>query len=155
MLEAKRISIWRRGYDISADGRPLTRWERSLWRNGGSFALGTQRYEVQGNVWGTRYELSGDRGAPLATAERVGRKNWSVTTSTGAVYQFTRPSVWRPDQVLLGAGGPAGWIRRTSAWSGAASADLPGLPHAVQVFAFVVVLTMWENRSAAAASAAS
>lgn len=152
MLEAKRVSIWRRGYDISVDGRPLTRWERWFMSNGGGFAIGTQRYEVHSNLWGTRYRLSDERGV-LATAAGVGRRNWSVTTSTGAVYPFTRPSVWRPDQVLLGPSGPIGRIRRTGTWSGAASADLPGLPQVVQVFALVVMLMLWENRNSAASAA--
>ena len=35
-------------------------------------------------------------------------------------------------------------IKRTSIWGGDAVADLPGLPPAVAIFAFAVVLTSWD-----------
>jgi len=149
MLVATKSGFWSNGYDIAVDGRPLTKWSRSFWKSGGSFTLDGQSYSVKANAWGTRFELSDGRGAVLADAQRVGRKRWTVT-SGGRQYEFQRASVWRSDQLLMSGGQAVGSIRKPSAWSSRAEAELPGLALVVQVFVLAVVLTMWANAQAAA-----
>ena len=78
MLEARRVSLWRSRYELVADGRPLATWDGRVWRNGGSFDLAGRHYEVTSNVFGTRFELTDQVGMPVATAQRVGRRRWTV-----------------------------------------------------------------------------
>jgi hypothetical protein len=142
MLNAEKTSIWSSRYDISDSGRQIARWEPSWWRSGGAFELDGQRYEVRSTTWGSRFELLGPHGAVLASAERVGRKRWTLRAGDRS-YQFRRASMWRSDQELLLDDLPVGSIRRTSAWRSSAVADLPGLPLPVQVFVLCVVLALW------------
>jgi hypothetical protein len=152
MLEARKTSVWRDRYAISADGRQLAVWDGSLWTAGGTFELDGRRYEVRGNVWGSKYGMVGEDGEPIATANRVGRKSWTVEAA-GQTYDFRRASLWREEQELLSGGRRVGSVRRASIWRGGAVADLPGLPLPVQVFAVAVVLTMWTRSAAGSAGA--
>lgn len=149
MLEARRVSLWRSRYELVADGRPLATWDGRVWRNGGSFDLAGRHYEVTANVFGTRFELTDQVGMPVATAQRVGRRRWTVEAG-GRTYRFQRASWWRSDQSLVVDGRTVGSVRRTRRWRGGAVADLPDLPLPLQVFVVAVVLTMWEAQAAAA-----
>jgi hypothetical protein len=149
MLHAKRTGFWRSRYELTADGQPLGTWEGRLWRTGGTFDLAGRRHEVAGNAWGTRYTLTDETGAPVATADRVGRKRWTVTAG-GRTHQFQRTSIWRSEERLIANEQTAGTVRRTSVWRGDAVADLPGLPLPVQVFVLAVVLTTWDVQASAA-----
>ena len=60
---------------------------------------GEVRYEIRGNLWGSKYGMLAGDGAVVASADRVGRKGWTVE-SAGRVYTFGRASWWRPDQIL-------------------------------------------------------
>jgi hypothetical protein len=152
MLQARKPSSWRGIYEITLDGRPLTTWTPRGWRLGGAFDLDGQRFEVRADIWGRRYGMTANNGEQVATADRVGRKRWSVQAD-GHRYEFVRASAWTGEQALLGADGRhVGTVRRVSVWRGDAIADLPGLPLPVQVFALVAVLTVWDAQSAAAAS---
>jgi hypothetical protein len=151
MLHAQRTGLGRRGYDISADGRHITRWEPSWWRSGGAFDLDGRHYQVRGHALGGRVELTGPAGELLASARRVGRRNWSVEAGERS-YQFRRASIWRGDQQLLLGDRPVGSIRRTGFWGSSAAADLPGMPEPLQVFVFCAVLARWAAAAAAAAS---
>lgn len=148
MLEAKKVSIWKNSYGLSADGRPITTWEPSLWRSGGQYQLEGHRYEVRGNAWGTKYSLTRDDAGPIAVASGVGRKRWTIE-SQGLVYHFRRRSMWRTAEELQVNGATTGSIRRVSQWRGDAAADLPGLPLHLQVFALSVVLSKWDAAAAA------
>ncbi|MDT5024523.1 MAG: hypothetical protein QOE61_949 [Micromonosporaceae bacterium] len=53
MLEARKASVWKNRYDITADGRRLATWDGSLWKAGGTFEPDERRYDVGGNTWGT------------------------------------------------------------------------------------------------------
>jgi hypothetical protein len=150
MLEARNAGAFSPAYDILLDGRPLTRWEASWWRSRGTFALDGQTYEVQGNRWGTQFTLLDQFGGTVATAGKLGRREWTVATG-GRTYHFRRASWWRQQEDLILDGQPAGWIRRTSMWRRAAQADLPTLPRPAQVFVFAIVLTMWDHQAASAA----
>ncbi|GAB1645659.1 hypothetical protein [Krasilnikovia sp. MM14-A1259] len=150
MLIAKRVSIWRSSYLISAEGRPVATWDSAFWKSGGTFDLDGQQYRVNANAWGTRYTLTGPDGTPLASADRVGRKNWTVQAG-GQTYRFQRRSFWSTDQELHTDQGPAGSVRRTSMWGDQVAVDLPGMPMPVQIFVLGVVITMWNAQAAAAA----
>ena len=152
MLEATKPSIWRNNYDITVDGRPLARWEGSLWKAGGTFELDGRRYHVRSNMWGSTYGMADDDDTAVATADRVGRKRWTVEAD-GLTYAFQRPSLWRSEEELLSEGRRVGSVTRTSIWRSDAVADLPGLPLPVQVFVLVVVLTTWDQDASSAATA--
>lgn len=151
VLEAKRAGFWKGDYELSADGRPLTRWDAKAWRGGGSFELDGRRYEVRAVRFGSRYELVDQTGMPLAAANRVGRKRWNVEAE-GRTYTFERASFWRNDERLVVDDREAGTIRRLGAFRSDAVADLPGLSVPLQVFVFTVVLSAWDAAAAAAAS---
>src|SRR3954471_15113532 len=152
MLTAEKPSLWRSRYDVGVDGRHITRWEPSWWRSGGTFELDGQRYEVRGNAARSRFELIASTGRPLASAQRVGRKRWTVQAGD-RTYQFRRASIWRGDQELLLGDQAVGSIRRVSMWRSSAVAELPGMPEPIQVFVLGVVLAMWDAQAAAAATA--
>lgn len=151
MLHARKTSFWKGHYEITVDGHPITTWTGRTWTSGGTFTLDGHRFDVAANMWGRRYGMSSEDGKRLASADRVGRKRWTVEAD-GRSYQFTRGSFWSGDQVLLDGDREVGSVRRVSRWRGDAEADLPGLSLPVQVFALAVVLTMWEAQAAAAAS---
>jgi hypothetical protein len=150
MLQARKISMWRDRYEIAADGRTLATWEGRLWRTGGTFDLAGRHYDVRSNALGSRYEMTDQVGVGVASADRVGRKRWTVTAD-GRTYAFQRASWWRSEEVLVVDGRRMGTVRRVRAWRGDAVADLPGLSLPVQVFVLVVVLTMWDAQAAVAA----
>ena len=153
MLEARKSSSWRNRYEISIAGRVVTTWDSTVWRNGGKFELEGWEYQVRGGAWGNRFDMVDARGALVASANRVGRKRWTVEAA-GQVYQFQRRSVWSNDQELVAGGRPIGSIRRTSVWRHGLAADLPGLPLPVQIFVVGVVLKMWEQQATVAAAGA-
>jgi hypothetical protein len=149
MLQARKVSVWKGAYEISVDGTPLTTWTSRTWKSGGSFPLDGAHYEVGANVWGSQYGMSTADGKRVASADRVGRKRWTVDAD-GRIFTFGRASAWRSDQLLLDGDREVGSVRRTN-WRGDAEADLPGLSLPAQVFALAVVLSMWEAQAAAAA----
>src|SRR5699024_1672419 len=121
------------------------------WGSGGRFTLHGIDYELRSNMWSAKYALATAQGKPLATANHVGRKHWSVEAG-GVAYRFWRASFWRGDQALPTGARQVGLIRRTSSWKMSAEADLPGLDLPMQVFVLAVVVTMWQRDQAAAAS---
>ncbi|MEV8510711.1 hypothetical protein [Dactylosporangium sp. NPDC051484] len=149
MLQARRTSVWRSRYEVVADGRTVITWDGALWNNGGDFTLDGRRYEVRGNVWGSRFTMVDGSGAQVARAERVGRKQWTVEAA-GRAYHFRRSSIFGTEQELVTDGRRVGSVRRTSVWRGDVAADLPGLPLPVQIFVLGVVITMWDAQAAAA-----
>ncbi len=153
MLEARKTGVWKNSYDITADGHRLATWDGSLWKAGGTFELDGQRYQVGGNMWGTKYGMATEDGTPVAAAEHVGRKRWTVEAD-GRTYEFQRASVWRQEEELHSGGQRVGSVKRTSVWRSHAVADLPGLPVPVQIFVLAIVLTTWDWSDATAAGAA-
>lgn len=155
MLHAKKVSLWKTRYEITDAGRVLATWEGSIWKSGGTFDLDGRRYEIRGNLWGSKFGMvtedgeDGEDGTVVATADRVGRKRWTVETG-GQIYEFQRASIWRQEEILCSAGRQLGTVKRTGLWRSDATADLPGLPVPVQIFVLAVVLTMWDHQSAAA-----
>jgi len=151
MLEAKGVSVWRNRYDITADGRRLATWDPSMWKSGGTIELDGRRYEVRAKMWGNKYGMVDENGTPIASADRVGRKNWTVEAG-GRTYEFRRPSPWRNEQELHSGGQRIGSVKRTSIWRRDAVSDLPGLPLPVEVFVLAVVLTMWDRAASSSHS---
>lgn len=152
MLSARKISLWKNRYEIAADGKRLATWDGSNWKHGGHFDLDGRRYDVRGNMWGSKYGMAAEDGTPVVAAERVGRKRWTVEAG-GQTYEFQRASMWRHEEELHSAGLRVGSIKRANMWRSDVEADLPGLPLPVQVFVLVVVLTMWDAADASAATA--
>ncbi len=153
MLRAQKAGMWKRDYVITSDGEPVTTFSPARWKTGGQFTLGGTEYTIRANVWGSTYGMTAADGAVLATADRVGRKRWSVEAG-GELYRFQRESRWRPDQALVLGDKKVGTIKRASAWKGGAVAELPGMGVPVQVFILAVVVTMWSQQAAAGGAAA-
>jgi hypothetical protein len=148
MLMARKVSAWRSRYEVTIDGRPVAVWDGSLWKSGGDFELDGRRYRVRGNAWGNRFGMVDGDGTTVASADRVGRKRWTVEAA-GHTYHFQRSSMWSSEQELHTVRGRAGSLKRVGFWRRDVVADLPGLPPPVQVFVLGVVVTMWEAQSAA------
>jgi hypothetical protein len=154
MLVARKTSVWRSRYDVLVDGRTIATWDGALWKSGGAFELDGRRYHVNGNAWGNRFSMMDSYGNRVASADRVGRKRWTVEAA-GQTYHFRRASPWSNEQELHVGGARVGSVRRTSFWRGEVAADLPGLPLPVQMFVLGVVITMWDAQASAGAAAAS
>ncbi len=124
-----------------------------MWRKGGAFELDGRQFDVGSNLWGSTFGMATADGAEVAKADRVGRRSWTIQAGRRR-YEFRRASFWKGDQVLLDATGTEiGSVRKLGFRGREAEADLPGLALPVQVFAFVVVLTMWESQQQAAVAA--
>jgi hypothetical protein len=150
MLTAEKMGTWGRHYQVADDGRPVAVWDQSWWRTGGGFEVNGRRFQVRGNAWGTGFRMLDEAENEVARVERAGRKKWTVRAD-GRTYEFRRASFWGNQQQLLADGVQVGSLRRTSAWSGAIEADLPGMPLPVQIFVVGVQIALWKAQSAAAA----
>jgi hypothetical protein len=148
MMEAHRTSAWRSDYEVALDGEPFATYSRSAWRGGGVLDVAGRGYELRSNLWATSYTLVDDGGSLVASAQRAGRKDWSIDAG-GVTYAFRRSSTWSQEQEHVVQGMRMGSVRRTSTWRGNAVADLPGLPPLVALFAVAVVLTTWDVAAAA------
>lgn len=151
MLRAERTSVWRRDYKFTQDGAPVSTFSSHWWRSGGQIQVEGREYRIVSTVWGRTYTMTDSAGTVVATAERAGRKHWTVTAD-GRSYRFRRASVWSSEQHLVEGDRTAGTIRKSSWWRGGAEATLPGLSLPAQLFVVAVVLSVWEQQNAAAAS---
>ncbi|TWP50757.1 hypothetical protein FKR81_19320 [Lentzea tibetensis] len=147
MLEAKRVSLFRNRYELAADGMPLASWDGRFWSTGGTLELDGRRFDVKASPMGRRYQMTDETGAVVAEADRVGRKDWTVTAD-GRTYRFQRAAWWSTAQQLLSDGQPVGSVRRVGPLSSNAVAELPTLPLPTQVFVVAVVLTLWAQQDA-------
>ncbi|BCY08597.1 hypothetical protein L3i22_036850 [Actinoplanes sp. L3-i22] len=143
--------MWRGRYEIESDGRPVTVWDPSWWRNGGDFEIDGRRFQVRANGWGTKYRMFDQTGTEVALVERAGRKHWTMRAD-GRTYEFRRASFFGNRQELLTDGVPTGSMHRTSAWSGGVEAELPGLSLPLQVFVVGVQIAIWQAQQAAASA---
>ena len=132
-------------------GREIAVWDSSVWKSGGEFELDGRRFQVRSNAWGTRYTMVDDTGTVVASADRVGRKQWTVAAA-GQTYHFRRKSVWGNEQELVLGDTQVGSVRKTSFWRGDVAVELPGLASALQLFVLGVVIKMWDAQTAAAAA---
>ena len=150
MLRGRRTSTWRSRYEFSVDDQPVAVWDSSFWRSGGSFELDGRLYRVRSNAWGSQFGMADANDTRVASADRVGRKRWSVAAG-GQTYEFQRAGWFSHAQDLMVNGVPVGSVRRTSFWRGDVAADLPGVPLPVQIFVTGVVIAMWDRQAAGAA----
>ena len=148
-MEAHKISVWKGRYRVSDGGREITTWDSSTWKSGGEFLLDGQRFQVRSNAWGNKYTMTDDFGTILASADRVGRKRWSVEAG-GQTYHFRRKSMWTSEEEMLLGDTRVGSVRKTSAWRGDVDVELPTLARPLQLFVLGVVISMWEAQAAAA-----
>lgn len=147
MLEATSASIWRQRYVITADDRQVATWDGSMLKTGGMLEVDGRRYEVRAKMWGLRYGMVDVGGARIASADRVGRKSWTIEAD-GRTYLFRRTSLWRDEQEMYAEGVPVGWVKRKSIWRSDAVAHLPGLELHVQLFVLAVVMSNWHRTAA-------
>jgi hypothetical protein len=132
-------------------GREITVWDSSVWKRGGDFELDGRRFRVRSNARGNKYTMVDDVGAVVASADRVGRKRWTVEAA-GQTYDFRRTSFWGHEEELVHGDTRVGSIRKTSFWRGDVAVELPGLATALQLFVLGVVISMWHARAVAAAA---
>jgi hypothetical protein len=148
-VEARKVSVWRSRYRVTDRGRQIAVWDSSVWKSGGEFELDGRRFRVRANAWGTTYTLVDDTGAVVASADRVGRKRWTVAAA-GQTYHFRRTSIWGSEEELVLGDIRVGSVRKTSFWRGDVAVELPAMATAVQLFVLGVVISMWDARTAAA-----
>lgn len=148
-MEAHKISVWKSQYRVTDGGREITTWNSSTWKSGGEFLLDGQRFQVRSNAWGNKYTMTDDLGTVVASADRVGRKRWSVEAG-GQAYHFRRKSMWTSEEELVLGDTRVGSVRKTSVWRGDVDVELPTLSRPLQLFVLGVVISMWEAQAAAA-----
>jgi hypothetical protein len=147
-MEARKVSVWRSRYSVTERGREIAIWDSSVWKNGGEFELEGHLFQVKSNAWGNRYSMVDDSGAVVASADRVGRKRWSVEAG-GQTYQFRRRSPWSSEEELVLGDTRVGSVRKTSFWRGDIDVELPTLTTAVQLFVLGVIISAWDAQAAA------
>lgn len=147
-MEARKISVWRSRYRVTDRGQEIAVWDSSVWKSGGAFELDGRRFQVRSNAWGNKYTMVDDTGAAVASADRVGRKRWTVEAA-GQTYHFRRRSVWANEEELVLGESRVGSVRKTSFWRGDIAVELPTLATALQLFVLGVTISMWDTQAAA------
>ena len=146
-MEARKTSIWRSRYRVTDRGREIAVWDSSAWRGGGEFELDGRRFQVRSRSWwGHKYAMVDDTGTVVASADRAGRKRWTVEAG-GQTYHFRRRSPWRNEEELVLGDTRVGSVRQTSFWRGDITVELPTFPTAVQLFVLGVVISVWDAQS--------
>lgn len=149
MLEATKSGPFARRYDITVDGRSVASWSQTLWRSGGDIVLAGDTYRVDAARFSNRFTMTDQFGRVVATAERVGRRQWTMVAD-GRTHQFRRASIWSYRQDLMLGDNSVGFIRRTGIWNARIEADLPTLSHPAQVFLVGVMVTTWDREASTA-----
>jgi hypothetical protein len=151
MLHARRRGVLRHSYVITEDGGvPVTTVTTSL-RGDGGFELDGVAYRLRtSGIVRRQALLEAPDGRPVAGADSIGRRRWTVT-SAGRNYEFERVGLFGREQAHVVGGKRVGSVRRTGFWGTGAEADLPGVPRPVAVFTFAVALLAWQRDDAASA----
>jgi hypothetical protein len=149
MLEATKSGVFGHRYDIRLDGTPVAEWSQKFWGNGGDIVLAGQRYRLAATTWTNRFTMTDAAGGTVATAEKAGRKHWTVVAD-GKPHRFRRASIWGNRQELLIGDNVVGSIRKTGFWGNRVEAELPTLSLPAQVFVVGVMVTTWDRQAAAA-----
>ncbi|MBU2669814.1 hypothetical protein KOI35_40525 [Actinoplanes bogorensis] len=137
---------------MTDQGREIATWDKSTWKSGGEFTLGGHRFRVKASGWGgSHYSMVDDAGTQVASADRVGRKRWTVSAG-GQTYNFRRRSFWSSEEELVLGDTAVGSIRKTSFWGNSVAVELPTLASALQLFVLAVVLSKWDAEASAAAA---
>lgn len=148
MLRASRHGLFRYRYDLTEDGEPVAQLA-GFRREGCEFTLEGRTLRV-GRERSKRFVITGPDGR-VATADRESGRRWRITTPEGHL-ELVRPSVWRSAWEVHRGGRPVGRIEQDRGlFARTSHADLPAdLPLPVRVFAFYVVLILWQRAAAAA-----
>ncbi|WP_182358937.1 hypothetical protein [Tomitella gaofuii] len=156
MLVTTQTDSWGMRHEIDYGAPGPAYYRASAWGNAGAVTVAGRELHLRSSITGSRQTLlDGDR--ELATAEHVGRKNWTVTSADGRVFRFRRTGFWQQshtrvdDQTLVGhptaTRGSTSTIRVTGVGRSTLTADLPGLPPEAQVCVAVVLLNTWLNHA--------
>lgn len=149
MLQASRRGFFKRSYQLAEDGRPVTELT-GFRRESCSFTVDSQPYEVH-RERRKRFTLSGPGGV-VATADRAGGRQWTIGSTAGKL-ELVRPSLWRSHWELRRGSRSMGTVRHAGGFGRSSIADLaPDIPLPLRVFAYYVVLMVWERAAAAAAN---
>lgn len=144
--------MFKRGYEVEVAGGPPIEISRAR-REACTFDVAGASYRIERDGR-KRFVLAGPPGMG-ATADRETGRQWSITAQSGDA-KLVRPSIWRSGWALHQRGSAQGTIRHDGAFSRWYTADLPtDLPLPVRVFAFYVVLVLFERAASAAAAAGS
>ncbi|WP_435131009.1 hypothetical protein [Actinacidiphila sp. bgisy144] len=149
MLEITQKHGWSRDHEIVLDGVAVGHWRRRGRRSGGPLELAGETSEFHVARWGRSYELRAAEGV-RASAHRAGR-TWEVVCD-GAAYRLERVSRFRRPWRLVRQGRDLGTFTRIRPGRGV-TAELGSVPLPVQVFAGLVVLSLWQRQDAATAGA--
>jgi hypothetical protein len=147
MLEATRSGVLAHRYEIRVDGTPVAEWNPRFWRGGGEIVLAGQRYRVDATTWTNRFTMTDASGTTVATAEKAGRKNWTVVAD-GKPHRFRRASIWGNRQNLMIGDNAVGSIRKTGLLGTRVEAELPTLSLPAQVFVVGVMVATWDRQAA-------
>ncbi|MCO1659649.1 hypothetical protein [Pseudonocardia humida] len=149
MLHARRQGAFRYSYLITEDGGvPVTTLTQGF-RDHAEFELAGVAYRMRMSGIVRRQALLEDPdGRPVAGADRLGRRSWTVT-APGSSHEFERVGLFGTEYAHVVEGRRVGSIRRTGFWRTGAQADLPALPRPLAVFTFAVALVTWQQNDAA------
>ncbi|MFE1933205.1 hypothetical protein ACFW95_23170 [Streptomyces sp. NPDC059474] len=144
-----RIQLPSQKYELTEDGRELTRFSLGRGSTGARFTLHGADYLVRTHRFSGVCELLDAGGKTVATTGRVSR-NWTLTCAEQTV-TFRRTGAADREHTMIGYDGePAGVIRLGGHLHTEATADLPGLELVLQVFALVAVLLRSRHKRVAA-----
>lgn len=154
MLTATKTGAFARRYEILSDGQPVATWSQKFWRSGGDITLAGHTYRVDATTFTNKYRMYDSLGSEVATAEKAGRRNWTLTAD-GKPHRFRRRSFFGSTQDLMTGDSVVGSITKKGFWGNRVEADLPTLSLPAQIFVIGVMITTWDREAAAAASASS
>jgi hypothetical protein len=149
MLRARRRGFFKREYEVSTDAQEVTTLTGGR-RESCVFSLSGTEYRIERDGR-KRFLLHGPDGR-MATADRETGREWSVRAATGNL-KLVKPSMWRSGWEVQQRGTSKGGIRHDGAFKSTYTADVPAdVPLLVAVFAFYVVLVIFERAANAAAA---
>lgn len=149
MLRARRRGIFKREYDVFAEGEQVTSLVGGR-RESCEFSLAGNGYRVE-KIDRRRFRLTGPQGQE-AVAERQTSREWRIHAKSGNL-TLVKPSMWRSGWEVHQRGTARGEIRHDGAFKRTYSAGVPAdVPLPVGVFALYVVLVIFERQAAAAAA---
>jgi hypothetical protein len=149
MLRARRRGIFKREYDLSSADEMITTLTGGR-RESCVFSLSGTEYRIERDDR-KRFLLHGPDGR-VAAAERQTGREWSVRADTGNL-KLVKPSMWRSGWEVQQRGTAKGGIRHDGTFKSTYTADVPtDVPLPVAVFAFYVVLVLFERAASAAAA---
>ena len=108
VMEAHRTSAWRGDYEVKEGDRSVATFARSSCAAAGCCTSTGGPTRCGPTPGRPRTRWSTTEGVLVASAARVGRKDWTVE-SGGTTHQFRRPSLWRSEEQLQVGGQPTGF----------------------------------------------